>query len=180
MYSQFGAYQRWCRTTSARAQFYEKTLDMVDLIDDPDSPRAGRHRELEKAEIRKGEEAVLRVIDAVRSFTNPFTIVDKDRLYCVASGAPVPLDVEIDVLQAETVGRSAKADFVESLKKGEPGSFFLPIKRKKLKTMEAGNKKVTLTTSEGKVSIAFFIDTHLLNVTNCINIVFKLLLILLL
>ncbi|KAJ7323102.1 hypothetical protein OS493_032674 [Desmophyllum pertusum] len=66
LYSKFGAYQKWCRTTSARAQFYERTLEMVDLITDPDNPRTGRHRELEKAEITKSEQAVLRVIDAVK------------------------------------------------------------------------------------------------------------------
>jgi len=58
----FGAYQRWCRTTATRAQFHERTLEMVDLQQDPDSPRAGRHRELEKAEIKKSEDAVQRVV----------------------------------------------------------------------------------------------------------------------
>ncbi|KAL3043842.1 hypothetical protein OYC64_003656 [Pagothenia borchgrevinki] len=58
LYSQFGAYQRWCRTTSTRAQFYQKSLEMVDLIKDPDCPRAGKHRELEKAKVKKDEEAI--------------------------------------------------------------------------------------------------------------------------
>ena len=58
--------QIWCRTTSARAQFYEKTLEMVNLVDDPECPRAGRHRELEKAEVKKGKDAVQRVMSAVK------------------------------------------------------------------------------------------------------------------
>ena len=124
---------------------------MADLITDPDNPRSGRHRELEKAEISKSEQAVERVVDAVKNFTNPFTIVDKERLYCLASGAPVPLDVETDVLQAEAIGKDAKADFVPVLKNGEAGSFFFPIKKKKLKTMETSSKKVTLTSSQGKI-----------------------------
>jgi len=53
----------------------KKPLEKVDLIDDPDSPRAGRHRELEKAEVRKGEAAVQRVLTPIRSFTNPFTMM---------------------------------------------------------------------------------------------------------
>lgn len=126
---------------------------MVNLIDDPECPKAGRHRELEKAEIKKGEEAVQRVLGAVSNFINPFTLVDKDKLYCLASGAPAPIEVEMDVLQAETVGNVAKADFIERLKSGEPARFFDPIKRNKLKTMEAGNKKVKLTSSQGKVGI---------------------------
>lgn len=125
---------------------------MVGLIDDPDCPRAGRHRELEKAEVRKSEKAVQRILTAVRNFTNPFTITDKDRLYSVASGAPIPMDVEKDVLQAEAVGKAAKTDFIGRLQSGKPESFFDPIKRKKLKTMEACNKKVNLTSSQGKVS----------------------------
>ncbi|KAI4827600.1 hypothetical protein KUCAC02_030985 [Chaenocephalus aceratus] len=151
LYSQFGAYQRWCRTTSTRAQFYEKTLEMVDLIKDPDCQRAGKHRELEKAEVKKGEEAIQRTIETIRNFTNPFTISDKDRLYSLASGAPVLMEVEMDVLQAESVGKAAKAEFIKRLQSREPGSFFDPIKKKKLKTMEACNKKVTLTSSQGKV-----------------------------
>ena len=71
---------------------------MADLITDPDNPRSGRHCELEKAEISKSEQAFVRVIDAVKNFTNPFTVADKEQLYCLASGAPVPLDVETDVL----------------------------------------------------------------------------------
>ena len=118
---------------------------MADLITDPDNPRSGRHRELEKAEISKSEQAVVRVIDAVKNFTNPFTIADKERLYCLASGAPVPF------LQAEAIGKDAKGDFVDVLKNGEAGSFFFPIKKKKLKTMETCSKKVTLTSSQGKV-----------------------------
>lgn len=62
---------------------------MVDLIKDPDCQRAGKHRELEKAEVKKGEEAIQRTIETIRNFTNPFTISDKDRLYSLASGAPV-------------------------------------------------------------------------------------------
>ena len=125
---------------------------MVGLIEDPDCPRSGRHRELEKSAIRKSEMAVQSVLTAVRNFTNPFTITDKDRLYALASGAPIPMDVEKDVLQAEVVGETAKNDFIERLQSGKPESFFDPIKRKKLKTMEAGNKKVNLTSSQGKVS----------------------------
>ncbi|XP_068235071.1 uncharacterized protein [Palaemon carinicauda] len=151
LYSQFGAYQRWCRTTSTRAQFHEKTLEMAGLLDDPDCPRAGRHRELEKAEIKKSEKAVQRVITAVRNFTNPFTIPDKDRLYSLASGSPTSKDVERDVLEADAVGKAAKADFITRLQSGHQGSFFDPIKRKKLKTMEACNKKIKLTSSQGKV-----------------------------
>ena len=157
LYSQFGAYQRWCRTTSSRAQFHEKTLEMAGLIDDPDCPRAGRHRELEKAEIKKSEKAVQNVITAIRNFTSPCRFPNKDRLYSLASGSPTSEDVEKDVLKADAVGNAAKADFIKRLQSGQQESFFDPIKRKKLRTMEACNKKIKLTSSQGKVSL-YFID----------------------
>ena len=151
LYNQFGTYQKWCRTTSARAQFYERTLQMTNLVSDPDNPRSNRHRELERAEIAKSERAVMCIIDAIKSFTNPFNIANKDKLYCLASGAPVSTDIETDVLQAEAVGDAAKMEFNQSLQNGDADCFFNPIKKKKLKTMETCSKKVTLTSSQGKV-----------------------------
>ncbi|XP_072029165.1 uncharacterized protein [Amphiura filiformis] len=148
----FGAYQRWCRTTSTRAQYFEKMLEMCGLIDDPDCPKAGKHRELERAEIKKSEDAVQRTITAIRNFVNPFSLVDKDRLYILASGAPVSPEVEFDVLRAEAVGKEAKEAFIQDrLMKDSEALFFEPIKRQKLKTMEACNKSVKLTASQGKV-----------------------------
>ena len=151
LYSQFGVYQKWCRTTSACAQFYEKTLEIADLINDPDCPTSGKHRELEKAEIKKSKEAVQHVVTAVKNFTNPFTIGDKDRLYSLASGSPVPIDVELDVLRAEAAGQEANADLIRRIQNGDPTSFFNPINENKLKTMGDCNRKVTLTSSQGKV-----------------------------
>ena len=92
---------------------------MTDLVSDPDNPRSNRHRELEKAEIAKSERAVMCVIDAIKSFTNPFNIANKDKLYCLASGAPVSADIETDVLQAEAVGDAAKMEFNQSLQNGD-------------------------------------------------------------
>ena len=53
MFHMFGAYDKWCRTSSARAQYYEKLLEMCGLIDDPESLKQGKHREMERAEIEK-------------------------------------------------------------------------------------------------------------------------------
>ena len=101
--------------------------------------------------IEKSETAVQNAITAIRNFTNPFKITHTDRLHSLASGAPVSKDVEEDVLQAEAVGKAAKDRFIERLKSRNPDAFFEPIKRNKLKTMEATNKKVNLTSSQGKV-----------------------------
>lgn len=150
----FPAYQRFCRTTSIRAQLYEKMLEMCDMIDDPDCPKTGKHRELEAAEIKRSEQAVNRTMAAIQCFTNPFTIPDKDHLYSLASGAPSPPMVETDVLRAESAGKIAKQAFIKERFQNQSleSSFFDPIKKLKLLTMEASNKKVKMTTQQGKVS----------------------------
>ena len=127
---------------------------MCGLLDDPDCPTSGKHHELERANIRKSEQAVQKVLTAIRSFTNPFPISDKDHLYSLASGAPVPFEVEVDVLRAEAAGKLAKETFIQQRFQQETLGFFDPVKRQKLLTMEACNKKVMLTSSQGKVRIA--------------------------
>ena len=66
------------------------------MMDDADCPKAGKHRDLEKANIKKSEEAVQRTVAAIQCFTNPFRIPIPDdpaegRLYALHSGAPVSL-----------------------------------------------------------------------------------------
>ena len=124
----FGAYQKWCRSTctSTRAQYYQKMLDMSGLSEDSDSPRAGKHRELERAEIQKSEDAVQRNILAIQNFTNPFTIPDKNHLYNLASGGPSPPDVEYD-----RIGKEAKECFIRErfVTAQSKTKFFEPIKK---------------------------------------------------
>ncbi len=170
LFSRFGAYQRWCRTTSTRAQYFEKLLDVCGLVNDPDCPKAGKHRELDRSEIKKSEDAVQSAMNAICNFMNPFTVPDKDHLYSLASGAPVAADVEIDVLNAEITGMRAKNVFVEErfVKGSSEKLFFDPIKKQRLKTMDASNKTVKLTTSQGKVYYrphSFFPN----NLETCIN-----------
>ena len=155
IFSMFGAYQRWHRTTSTRAQYFEKMLEMCGLTDDPDCPKAGKHRELEKAEMKKSEAAVQKTIAAIKSFNNPWKAYDKDKLYSLASGCPVAPEVAEDVLNAEKIGRKAKEEFIKDrfINGSSELLFFEPIKRLGLKTMEISNKAVKLTTTEGKVCI---------------------------
>ena len=103
---------------------------MVDKINDLDRQKARRHRKLEKSLVIEVEESVQRVTCAVRNFTNPFTVADKNRHYSMTSGAPVPMEIEMDVLRAEAAGMAAKGDFIGRLQSGEPGRFFDPIKKK--------------------------------------------------
>ena len=133
-------------TFHPQAKFYEKTLKIIDITNDPDCLKAGKHRELKNAEVKKCEESVQRIIAAVRNFTNPFTVADKNRLYSLASGASSPGNSIWTCSE-----QKLRADFIEHLHSGESGSFFDHIKKTKSKTMETCNKKITFTSSQGKV-----------------------------
>ena len=128
-------------------------LEICDLMDDPDSLKAGKHQELERAEVKKSEEAVQHTISAIQNFTNPFSLVDKEHLYSLASGAPASAEVEFDVLHAEAAGKESKRAFIQDhfVSGSSEELFFEPIKKLKLKTMDASNKTVKLTASQGKV-----------------------------
>ena len=87
------------------------------------------------------------------NFTNPFEVADKIKLYKLASGAPIPPDVEIDVLQAEIKGKNKKDELIRVRLASDRSIvlFFEPISRYKLKTIVACCKTVKLTTFDGKI-----------------------------
>lgn len=85
----FGAYERWCRATSTRAQYHKKLLEMCGFINDPDFPKKGKDWELKKAKIEKSEKAVIKVITTIRNFTNPLEVAGKSKLY-VQPSIPCP------------------------------------------------------------------------------------------
>ena len=74
---------------------------MCGLLGNPDVPKESSHCELHQCHITKSEVAVLKVVSAIQSLTNPCRVADKKRLYFLACGSPVSLDVENDVLGAE-------------------------------------------------------------------------------
>ena len=126
---------------------------MFQLNSDPNRPRASQHRDLSPSEILHSEKATQSVMKAIHNFTNPSAIADKSRLYSLASGAPATAKVTEEVLCAEKIGREARNAFnKERMELNCGSSFFEPLKRKKMKTMEACNKTVKITSSQGKVS----------------------------
>ena len=91
--------------------------------------------------IKKSEAAALKVVSAIQNFTNRWRVPDKSRLYSLASASPVSIDVENDVLGAEDLGRSLKEEFSNRFKVCSKFQFFDPVKRQKLRTMEAATRK---------------------------------------
>lgn len=146
--SNYEAYQRWVRTTHERSKYVEATLNMADMLTDTDS--STRHRDLRPAEIQKSEQEVCETQEAIKGFINPFTIDEKDNLYCISSGARVPDVNENDILMAETRGKGAKEDFIKDRLEAND-KFFEPVKRVNLKTMEHMGKTVKIKSSKNKV-----------------------------
>ena len=72
----------------------------------------------------------------------------------MSSGAPVPKEVEDDVLKASEIGRQKKEEFMlERISKLAEVTmdFFEKIPKLQLKTMSHSNKIVKLTSSKGKI-----------------------------
>ena len=91
---------------------------------------------------------------AIRCFGNPFTIANKKKLYCLSSGVPCSDEVEEQVLSAEATGKNLKDAFIQERFQDKPNKYFFDKNpRNKLLTMEAGNKRVKLSTTQGKVLI---------------------------
>jgi hypothetical protein len=124
------AYQRWVRAAHERVQFVKGALAMVDMLaDDSD---AKKHRDLRITEIERSEANVVKVAEAIVGFINPFEMEQKDKLYCISSGASATSEIERDAMLVEAFGADTKVDFTsERLEKHE--KFFDPIKRLNLK-----------------------------------------------
>lgn len=124
---------------------------MCDMSYDPEYPKQGSHRDLDKLEIKKCEDAVQRTISVIHNFTNPFTINDKGRRYSLASEAPIPLEFKKDNLTSHDVGKTAKDNFNKSRLHRSELSFFDLVKKQKLRTMEF-KETVKMTSTAGKVN----------------------------
>ena len=146
----YKAYQRWARTTHERTKYLYATLGLAGMITDS----IDSHKDLRATEIKRGESFVEKVKEAIQCFTNPFEI-DSNMMHNVVSGAPVPADIEYDLLHAEQIGRKSMDEFVETrlkidIRYERQLDFFCPIGRKNLKTMSNMTKMVKLKSSQNK------------------------------
>ena len=124
------AYYRWCRKRHTRASYLQVTKEIASM----DSQEATSHKEVRGSQIVKSEQDTCSVLQAISNFTNPFTIEDKDALYCLSSGAPVPQDVESDILMADDIGKKAHREFAQERLVEKKTSFHSPVKKQNLKT----------------------------------------------
>ena len=123
---------------------------MCGLSDDSDSSNTTVNHENFPADIERSEVLVNRTINAVTGFLNPFEIADKSHLYVLSSGSPVSADIERDVLRSESAGHAEKEKFVQKRLYEKTQKFYDKITKLNLLTMEKRNKKVKLTSTQGK------------------------------
>ena len=75
-------------------------------------------------------------MEAINNFINPFTIEDKDTLYCLSSGAPVPSNVENDILMSDEIAKKAHKQFVQDRPIDKRSAFTRQWKSKILKLLQ--------------------------------------------
>ena len=88
-------------------------------------------------------------LQAIESFNYPFVIPDKDKVYCISSGALASVVIEVDILRADSVGRDSKDNFITNRLEAKV-NFLETIKRLNLKTMSAMHTSVKVTTLKNK------------------------------
>ena len=85
-------------------------------------------------------------MEAISNFINPFTIEDKDTLYYLLSGAPVPSNVAKDILMSDEIVKKAHKQFVQDR------LIDASVKKQNLKTF-ANQAKISLVQGKARKNI---------------------------
>ena len=110
---------------------------------------------LQATEIKKSEERVMKVVEALKEdFINPIdSALDRQKLFNLVSGRvrPLPTDVAELLMSAEDRGKGLQLEFNKRLDSddGSGTTFFDPIKRVEWKGFDSADKE-TKVTSRGK------------------------------
>ena len=91
-------------------------------------------------------------MEAISNFINPFTIEDKDTLYYLLSGAPVPSNVAKDILMSDEIVKKAHKQFVQDRLIDKTVSFHASVKKQNLKTF-ANQAKISLVQGKARKNI---------------------------
>ena len=83
---------------------------MADIL--TESNEGDKHKDLKPSEVRRSEKCVQNATEAIKGFLNPFDVDDRDKVYCLSSGAQTTDEIEDDVLCAENAGEDAKELFI--------------------------------------------------------------------
>ena len=112
-------------------------------------------------QILKSEQDTCYVMEAINSFMNPFTIEDRDALYCLSSSAPVPSNVENDILMSDEIGKKAHKQFFLDRLIDKTVSFHAPVKKRNIKTV-ANQAKTSLVQGKARKNIEITAERNVL------------------
>ena len=100
---------------------------------------------LQATEIKKSEERVMKVVEALKEdFINPFdSALDRQKLFNLVSGRPLPTDVAELLISAEDRGKGLQLEFNKRLDSddGSGTTFYDPIKSGKALTVLTKKRK---------------------------------------
>ena len=141
-----GAYQRWASTKNCRGEYVNAINEFVGMKDEDDDS----HKDIRPSQVRHGERDVCAVQKAICDFNNPFSIPDKNVLYCLSSGAPASSEVEVDLLNTDTKGKAAMQKFVHERLDKKSVKFHDPLPKMDVKNLASMAITNTITSSDKK------------------------------
>ena len=142
------------RALGKTAQFWLRYMEKVGLILQFHRATKENCLVLHLASVQRNVQHVfqLRSPKLGKILCNPFTIEDKDTLYCPSSGTSVPSDVESDILMSDEIGKKAHKQFVQDRLIDKTVSFHASVKKQNLKTF-ANQAKISLVQGKARKNI---------------------------
>ena len=142
-------YEKWVLNRPFQAKMVESLLCLAEIGKPSTNPRNC----LRETQMKKSEEKVQKIIKVMKDvFLNPFSEdLEKDKLFNLSSGRPLPLEVAEQLLSAEERGVTKFEAFNDRLDAKEEQAAFLfdPIKRSHWKGFGDAGKKV-MVKAKGK------------------------------
>ena len=139
---------KWVLNRPYQARFAESLIEIAGLTTTSSNPR----KCLRPSEILKSNRMVENILKALKTqFINPFNPdLDKEKLYNLVSGYPVPDNVSESLLNVEKTGMECLQNFEDRItQEDHDKEFFSPIRRVPLKTFKDSAVKKTVK-SKGK------------------------------
>lgn len=123
----FWAYARLCITRHQQGKHVELSLGQASLLHNPDASRL----DVQAGEMKRSELSVLKIIEAIDLYMNPFEVDHKDALFCLSSERPEPEAVEKQLLNVDSMGKAADKAFIQDRFILRNKKFHDPLKRQK-------------------------------------------------
>ncbi|CAC5360780.1 unnamed protein product [Mytilus coruscus] len=123
-----GSVKRWLLNAHERASISSKCRDLAGMV----NPETSAQKELGKTRMKRDETDVLKLVQTLQSWTNPFET--SEQLSGLSSGTVVSSELLCDLLNAYEKGKLASENFITERLIQKSTDIFKPIKRQSLLT----------------------------------------------